>query len=260
MATPEKEHKAGKVYDAPIELPKCAHASTPPPPDEYGEIVEVVVGDDRLFPKETFQVFDGLLKHYSSYFRSALKEEWIGKGAKTIALPFDKPNVFRAFYNWLFARQLYSRLSDDGSIPMSVQLICEVYVFGDVRGVSELCNAAIDLLFQRNSQRWEFPEDSLAYIYDNTTHASPLRTYMVEYGVEKYDYGRSNVGIMDLPQEHLAECLLTLCKQRKQPCYLKDMAIGKYIHTKSLEICSKYHDHTGQAGSTDARLERNASA
>jgi hypothetical protein len=113
-------------------------------------MIKIHVGKEEN--KQTFDVYEGLLKHYSTYFRTALKEEWAEGQSKTITLACDSPTVFRCFFTWLMIRKLYAQLDSAGRIPVDFDTICEAYVFGDARGIPEFCNASIDILFQKSYQ------------------------------------------------------------------------------------------------------------
>jgi hypothetical protein len=69
---------------------------------------------------------------------------------RTIKLTKDDPEVFRVFFHWMSSGKLYSRLLPDKNIPLTSTTICSIYLFGDIRGIPELCNAAVDLLFQKH--------------------------------------------------------------------------------------------------------------
>ena len=108
-------------------------------------MITIIVGKAEHGRK--FYAHKGLLAHYSSYFRAALKEEWEEGATKTVTIPEDIPDVSRAFFHWLMTGKLYFALTEDGKIPLSFELICEMFVFGDARGIPEFQDAAIDLLF-----------------------------------------------------------------------------------------------------------------
>jgi hypothetical protein len=147
-------------------------------------MVTIVVGTDDT-DKESFFAHEGLLRHYSTYFQAALKKEWIGEAVKVIELPDDDLDTFRAFFHYMYSRKLYSCLTDEGNIPLDGCDICYIYVFGDARGAPELCNAALDLLFQKHCQEWTYPTGQLNYVYDETPARSSLRKYLVDFAAQK---------------------------------------------------------------------------
>jgi hypothetical protein len=211
--------------------------------DEYGEIVTIVVGTEET-GKESFSIYEGLLKHYSTYFKAALKKEWIGAAEKVIELPLEIPETFRAFYHFVYTQKLFSRLTAEGKIPLSSDKICRIYVFGDSRGIPELCNAAVDLLFQRDCQTWQYSAHTLTYIYGETSEHSLLRKYMVDYAVQKYSLPDIKIKPSKYPKEFLIDYIEKLSSEDGKMGSLKTMSTEKYIHLRKLEICSKYHDHS----------------
>jgi hypothetical protein len=54
------------------------------------------------------------------------------------------------------------------------------------------------------------------------------------------------------PKEFLVNVLAILAKQRVAPTNLLMMSLGKYIHTKKLEICAEYHDHSASGAPVNA--------
>ncbi|KAH7086395.1 hypothetical protein FB567DRAFT_603342 [Paraphoma chrysanthemicola] len=240
-ATPAPD-STKKIYP-PVELPKCPYATEPPSPDDYGDVINIVVGEGAT--KRTFAVYEGLLKHYSSYFKTALKKEWAGEDCRMLELPDDDPEALRAFFNWTLTKKLYPRLAQDGSIPLCSQAICMIYIFGDMRGIPELCNAAIDLLFQKHCQEWSFVRQDVQLAYGLTMEGSALRKFFVNDTMETYIFTtpESNEG---WPQDFLLDVLKGVGTRQILLGQLCGMSKGKWIHTRKLEICSKYHDHSGR--------------
>ncbi|KAI4684646.1 uncharacterized protein J4E88_004087 [Alternaria novae-zelandiae] len=252
MATPEKKEEAKKVKPL-LELAKCSKATPAPDPDEYGPIITIEVGTGPHTRK--FYAYKGLLSHYSSYFKAALKDDWKEGTFKTVELKDENPEVFQAFFRWLYTGKLYFALDASGKIPLSEQLICEIYVFGDARGSTDLCNTAIDLLLQKTHQEWKVPLNQIAYVYENTLPGSALRKYLVDDVVETYRFGdlsdlsQRESELSRYPQEFLANIVVAFMALGSTPIpssagYGKlpfgQANWGTYI--KPL-ICSKYHDH-----------------
>lgn len=192
----------------------------------------------------TFPVYEGLLKHYSSYFRAALKKVWIEGQSKSVTLPTEDPEVFRAFFRWISTGKLYSRLAPDGKIPLTFETICEIYVFGDARGAPELCNATINMLFQKCMQDWVYPSSTLDYIYDNTPDKSVLRNFVVDYAVETFSFSDIRLNEPEYPKSFLVSVIKRLVEVDERLCYMNRGPPGNYIHWKKTQICSKYHDHS----------------
>jgi hypothetical protein len=209
--------------------------------------VTVGTGDQQT----TFYIHEGLLRHYSSYFHAALKPEWQANNdgpTKGITLDQDDPAVFQAFFNWLYTGALYSILNADNSIPLPPHLICAVFVFGDFRGIPELCNAAINTLLQASIQDWAFASKCLNYIYANTLPGSKLRKLMVDDAVSTCDFedllGGAHAHLDEYPKEFLAEVLI----QGGARGEVGRMGKG-YVPWVKGRLC-EYHDHEGIREST----------
>jgi hypothetical protein len=200
------------------DLPKCPDAIPAPPypasnqrtRETYGSMVLVTVGTGENLG--TFHLHEGLLRHYSSYFHAALKPEWQASSPpKAITLDLDDPKGFQAFFNWLYTGALYSTLNSNGSVPLRPVQICQIYVFGDARGIPELCNAAVNTLLQVSIQDWTFESPCLNYIYANTLPGSKLRKLMVDDAVGTYDFANLLDGAQldKYPKDFLAEVLVS---------------------------------------------------
>jgi hypothetical protein len=210
--------------------------------DNYGVIVDVVVGGG--WSKQTFQIYEGLLKHYSSYFKTALKEEWAGEGCRALELPHDDPDVFRAFFNWICNGKLFQQLTKEGGIPFSYQKICQIYVLGDMRGVPELCNASLDLLYQKTTQLWQFPNTSVHSVYELTRDNDSLRRMFVDDAVDCFTFVDMKTKKDNYPKDFLIDVLETSCMRNVVPGENMTGGKSKSIHMRKLEICAKYHDHS----------------
>ncbi|KAI4647966.1 hypothetical protein J4E93_004377 [Alternaria ventricosa] len=252
MATPEKKEEPKKVTPL-LELPKCSKATPSPNPDEYGDMITIVVGSAENVRK--FYTYQGLLAHYSTYFKAALKDDWKEGTLKTVNLKDDNPEVFKAFFHWIYTGKLYFALDASGKIPLSEQLICEIYVFGDARGSTNLYNAAIDLLLQKTHQEWKVPLDQIPYVYENTLPGSALRKYLVDDVVETYRFRRladptqRETELPRYPQEFLAEIVVAFMALGSKPIPSSagygNMPIGQDNWAKYIKplLCSRYHNH-----------------
>lgn len=246
-------------------LPKCPHKSERPSPsvltihakflaklnsEDFGAIVTVIVGENEA--QRTFHVYEGPLKQYSSYFRTALNGCWLESNERVVKLPQDEPEVFQVFFNYIMSGKLYARLTTDKQIPLHEALTLKVFIFGDTRGVPEVCNAAVDLLFQILIQKGIFPGDSLRYVYDNTPGHSLLRRFLVEVLLSVADLSamETSGGQALLPAECMFALLKYLQAQKCSPGLPTHTTYGDYMYAKSHELCAKYHDHSGSCNTT----------
>ena len=202
----------------------------------------------------TFLVYEGLLKYYSSYFRDALSEERVDGQTKTINLAEDNSGTFRDFFYWLSSGKLYEHFLPGGQIPFDVDRICEIFYFGDKRGIPELCNAAIDLLFQKLMQAQQYPLFNVKAIYHNTTPQSPLRRYIVGFGAEHHIWTNMRDFMHACPKDFLADIIIHLAERDAPPSYLQYILLEDYIKQKESQICPKFHDHSAIQVSASAPL------
>lgn len=190
----------------------------------------------------TFVIYEGLLAHYSSYFRAALKKEWLGEGTRSLSLPEDNPETFNFFYHWLYTGKLYTKPAAKGEIPMEPLTICDVYIFGDMRGIPELCNSAIDLLYQRIRQLQCFPVYILKHVYGNTPDNAALRKLLVDLKVGHSPFGEKST-CDAFPPRFLHEVLQTLSRENVKLAYLSCTTAKEERAAEKTQICAKYHNH-----------------
>lgn len=108
-----------------------------------------------------FNVHSGPLKHYSSYFRNALRPAWAEGKSRILTLPEDSPTVFKTSFPWIYSRTLFQTptvSADD--LPAAIEL-CALFVFGDARSIPEFCNAVNDLFFTRFLDNGTLPTNCL---------------------------------------------------------------------------------------------------
>ena len=209
---------------------------------EYGPIVTVVVGTG--VDRRGFNVYKGLLAHYSTYFKNALKDCWLEDSNNKINLLDDNPEVFAAFFNWLYGGKLYFNLDADGSIPLTAALVCEIYVFGDARGIPDLCNVAMDTLFQVCTQWYGFPKDMLTYVWDNTMEGAPMRKFLVDFAVENYNWIGIKTDKECFPAHFLLE-VIAACRHARVSPGNRFPREEAWKERKMADMCVNYHDHSG---------------
>lgn len=146
-------------------------------------MISVVVGKgDR---SRTFHVYEGLLKHCSAYFRSALRPEWKEGDTKIINLTEDNVKVFESFSCWLYTKSLYYTLEANGSSPLSFELIIEVYIFADARGIPS-SPTPLSIFSSRRARRSGITRHPICnnHVCDNTMEGSKLRAFFVDCAIE----------------------------------------------------------------------------
>jgi hypothetical protein len=148
--------------------------------------------------------------------------------------------TLRLFFHWSYCGKLYSPVDGNGQIPFSYGDLCAFYVFGDIRGAPEFCNAAIDLLFRKFATGWAYPGTCLHYAYDNTTANSELRSVFVDLAVDAYTFANLRQHETGHPKDFLIDVVLRTRESKTWPgnCDNRQMFVTK----KAAEMCN-YHDH-----------------
>ncbi|KAF2232549.1 hypothetical protein EV356DRAFT_505068 [Viridothelium virens] len=165
---------------APSECPHEATLNAFPPSTAYDSTVTVAVGPE----KKKYQVHRGLLIHHGTYFKHALHGDWIEAQDQVITLSEDSTEVFDAIYSWLYTRRLYDSATDSSvetKVSLNFLTLCQIYVFGHVRGIPAVCNAAVDCIIAKAINENVVPTNCIRYVYENTLPGSNLRKLMVEF-------------------------------------------------------------------------------
>lgn len=144
---------------------------------DFDEIIQIKVGTGNT---ETFEVYKGVLKFYSGYFRAAIANIEAGRFAEAedgvITLAEEEPRLFAVFKGWLFGRKLHDSL---GAMPVVPTTLCELWCFGDRRQIPLLQNEAITALHRWIVETNMCPTAQLEYIYTNTCEDSSLRRFVI---------------------------------------------------------------------------------
>jgi hypothetical protein len=199
--------------------------------------VTVIVGSEA--EKRECYIHAGLLTHYSSYFRNALKPEWVEGRTKNIVVSEDSPSMFQIFFLWLYSGKLYSTLAN-GRVPISTRMICTLYIFGDANGIPELCDAAVDLVFQKFANEWAFPAQCLSYIYDHTLASSKLREIFIHLAVYCFSFCNLRSEEECFPKEFLIDVILRSRQSKTWPGNFQDKET--FLDKTASEMCI-YHAH-----------------
>lgn len=217
--------------------------------EDYGTIVTVIVGTSEQ--RDTFLIYKGLLENYSHYFKDALKVKSEDDN-KTLTLPEDDPVVFKAFFHWLFTGSLFPMLEEDGTIPLSARRITDIFIFGEKIGAPDLCNSAIDLLYQKMDQ-WKTLTWPLLYAYEHTPPHSILRKWIRDRMVETCQFTEwRNSTIRDIehyPKDLLADIIVGLTDPDSMPNPAVAGSRGEgnafswesYSESIKLLYCKRYH-------------------
>ena len=221
---------------------------------DHADSVKIVVQDSNTLQdptsiSKTFQIPRGLLRWHSAYFAAALDPESDFCVGKDEALTLtENIEVFETFLCWLYT----GKLKDPPSSPddaaratcyLKPRLLCEIWVFADMRGIPALGNAAIDMSHELISAYWVVPTYIVAhFIYENTRSGAQLRALLVGTCVlistldqlEKLDADK-------VPSRFLLDIFPSFIRRAENA-----KPVGRLAYTV-LDRCS-WHDHSGPGG------------
>jgi hypothetical protein len=189
---------------------------------------------------------------HSSYFAAALdptnSASFIDTTTDNLTLQEDA-TVFEAFRCWLYTGKLKDMPSTAGDVSpqdqyLSHMILCRIWVFADMRGISALGNSAIDMLHELVYSRWSsYNSEVLKYTYENTTPGSNLRKYFVSSFTKLLGYDRFKEKMTEekVTVAFLLDAMPVLVRQGEG-----HRAIGRGEWGK-LDRC-EWHDHSGPGG------------
>ncbi|KAF2493992.1 hypothetical protein BU16DRAFT_562946 [Lophium mytilinum] len=166
-------------FKMPTDLKECPHKTEFPPMTAWDHYVSVKVGKGEQ--KKEFNVYRGLLTYYSSYFAAALDGNFKEGVTQVVELKEDDPKVFEAFRSWMYTRRLLDQVPSFDVLKSAAhdRFLCNVFIFGDMRGIPGLKNEAIDQLHRSTAETWMVPSNDIKYIYTHTPVPSSLRDFVV---------------------------------------------------------------------------------
>lgn len=190
-----------------------------------------------------------LLRWHSAYFAAALDPEggFVKEGVKELHIE-DNIQAFEAFFCWIFTGKLKDVVPPtDGAKAtdayLSLHTICNVWFFGELRGIPALKNVAIDMLHERCCAKWVWLSGCIKLVYENTVEGSQLRKYIVDMTTRTISVGGILAVSKDLLTVDFLRDILPIYANRAQggvsPLGQKDWA--------GQDRC-KWHDHSGPGG------------
>ncbi|KAI9876317.1 MAG: hypothetical protein M1830_006774 [Pleopsidium flavum] len=207
----------------------CLKATEPTLETLFDSIVTVYVGPK----KAKFDVHQGLICHYSSYFKAALSGSFKESKKGIVDLEDETEQTFKLFYLWLYSQKLVVEVSREYEAWLR---LAELYVFGDKRGVPKLKNRIIDTMVAWNAQLDVVPLPLNFLVYDNTPEFSPLRKLLVDFvawGMDVLD-AKTFASTQEYSKEFLID-LVRAIEKRPSPRLLRNAPFR-------IDLCS-YHEH-----------------
>ncbi|EME84971.1 uncharacterized protein MYCFIDRAFT_83022 [Pseudocercospora fijiensis CIRAD86] len=123
--------------------------STPdkrPSAEHFDSMIQIKVGTGSEM--QTFDMYKGVLRFYSGYFRTAIENIENGRFAEAqdgaINLPDEEPEIFNLFRGWLYTRVLPK--VEDPQSDSAWRILFKLWCFGDRRNIPLLQNEVLDRL------------------------------------------------------------------------------------------------------------------
>jgi hypothetical protein len=160
-------------------------------------MVEIFVGPSRV----RFSVHEKSLSAQSPVFKSMFNTGFLEADKKSAELPDDEPEVFDAFYQWLYRDTLDEMNSKDskrssGPIWERIKLVC----FAEKYCIDKLSNYGMDTLIECYKKEKCMPSsEAIDLAYSNTSEGSGLRLYMAR------SFARRIYDKESIAEEHMIE-------------------------------------------------------
>jgi hypothetical protein len=218
----------------------CSTPPSKPPPSAYDEILTVTVDTPGSVVK-TFQVYRGVLCHYSDYFRALLNGGW-KDSAGNISLDDVSPKIFGFFFYRLNTGELSPIDRDHTDIW---DIILRSYHFADFYMIQGFASRVLDLFISTLITEWKISLDILVAIYDNTPESSMLRKVLAKFLFETSDMAVTPEQRKVFPSEILWDIIEVSRKEKSGLDCFSLVWVNKprYIRAKKEYFCKFYHDH-----------------
>lgn len=185
----------------------------------------------------------GLLIWHSSYFAAALDPAsgWLQDDVHHMDLECEHA-TFDAFCGWLFTGRLkdpptHVTTADDVYLPN--QVLIDIWIFTELRGIPALGNAAIDMLHERVFATRQLPRSSIKPLYKGTVTGSKLRAWVVAVYKASAQVIFLTKNSKPFTKEFLCDMFTDLVKRTG------------YLNTIQARLAMdrcQWHDHSGPGG------------
>lgn len=138
-------------------------------------LVQVRVGH----AKTLFKIHKQLLFNSTPYFKAAFDGNFIEAKEQTLELPEENVVMFKRFQLWLYTNYILEKGEEPTEIDWNTQ--AELYIFGEMCGIPDLQNAAIDILINKQCKQNAIPTSTFCLVYEKTPEGSSLRRLCVDW-------------------------------------------------------------------------------
>lgn len=212
----------------------------------FDRMVTVRVGEGDE-PKTEFQLYRGLLCHYSQHFDHLLSQNQSDAAPVVLDISVEV-RTFQLFFKWL---NCGSFTEDDTS---SWEDLVVMYLFGETYLIDNLRNEALDGFLRRHHTMNEVPVAAADFIYSATAPHDPLRCLFVYVVAERWGFEELNDEELNLPWEFLRDVLTHLLVHQRAPGNL-EIPRNDWMRTQCKSFCADYHVHSGSEDGSDTFVE-----
>ena len=154
-------------------------------------------------------------------------------------LPDTKKDVFEACLHWVYSSTVERRFIQElpeCKRPPSYRTLAELWIFADMMLDRDLCNKVVDMTYAKAIIYETSATDStLAFIWENTSADSPLRTLHVDATTSNRS---SLANCKDIVEGLPADFIVQLATRHMQG--LNGWVLAGLTESS---ICSRYHIH-----------------
>ena len=138
-------------------------------------MVQVKVGAHETL----FSIHKKILCNVAPYFEAAFYGGFMEAKDQVLSLPDEDPVMFQHFELWVYMGDFLAKGETTANITWDS--LVGLYIFGEICGIPDLQNAAIDVIIDKKSSLNYIPTAHLPRVYDNTPEDSPLRRSFVDW-------------------------------------------------------------------------------
>jgi hypothetical protein len=133
--------------------------------------------------KKLYLIHKDLLAFYSDYFRAAFNGPFKEATQSKISLHDECEDVFDIVNQFVYSLVI----ADGKGEKLSWDILIRAWVFGDKHMVPSLQNAVMDVLVKKNKADHFLPTNEIGNIWGNTLRSSPLRNFILDRVVYRFD-------------------------------------------------------------------------
>ena len=185
------------------------------------------------------------------YFQAALNGSFKEAAEQTITMPEQSPETIERFVLWVYTGKLLEGNEEAGDLtPMR---LADIYIVGDIYGIPELQNSAMDCLVAWVIANWKFPAGILTRVYEHTPKDCRLQRFIVERAATKYKFHEkgkwleNNISLF--PQQYLMDIVRELSRHRwgiTDDIDWNNLGCRYHVHPEDVVKPAKGHSDTSR--------------